>query len=137
MDATRLDPELEERIGDARAAFVAAMGAGRPGDAAANYAPDARLLAPAAQVIGGRDAIEAFWRAGLEAGVSGIDLQPLEVDCRDGAVYEIGRYTLRVAVAEGDTAEESGSYLLVHRKQADGSWAWAIETFSPDRTAER
>jgi ketosteroid isomerase-like protein len=124
--------ELTEAIARGRAAFVAALNAGRSADAAMLYAEDARLLAPSAEVIEGRDAIEAFWRAGLQSGLAEIQLDQLELDPRDGVAYEIGRYTLRFAPSEGGPVVDRGNYLLVHRRQADGGWRRAIETFNPD-----
>jgi ketosteroid isomerase-like protein len=132
MDARPLDADLEEVIAASRVAFVDALNAGRPEDAAALYAVDARLLAPSAQVIDGRAAIESFWRAGVQAGVADVELEPLELDHRGGAVYEIGHYTLRLT-PDGETPRsEGGKYLLVHQRQPDGSWQWAVEMFNPD-----
>jgi ketosteroid isomerase-like protein len=96
------------------------------------YAQEARLLAPSAELLTGRPAIEAFWRAGLDAGLQAIDLQTLELERHDGRVYEIGRYAMRLTPAGGDQVVEGGKYLLVHERQPDGSWRWAVETFNPD-----
>lgn len=136
MDQPGPETELERAVAGARTAFVAALRAGKPEAAAALYAEDARLLAPSAQVIGGRDAIEAFWRAGLHAGIADVQLEPLELDRQDGAAYEIGRYTLRLAPQEGGSVVDRGSYLLVYRKQSEGRWEWAIESFNPDGPPE-
>jgi uncharacterized protein (TIGR02246 family) len=123
---------LDEALADSRAAFVAALTDGDAKAASAVYADDARLLAPAAELLQGREAIEAFWSAGLDAGVSGVELEALEVE-RDGRfAYEIGRYALRLKLAEGGTVVDRGKYVLVHERQEDGSWRWAVEMFNPD-----
>jgi len=133
MDERRQDsPVLEETFAATRDAFVAALEGGNAKAAADVYADDARLLAPSAELLQGREAIEAFWRAGLEAGISEVELESLELERRDGLAYEIGRYTLQLEPAEGGTVVDRGNYLLVHERQEDGSWRWAVEMFNPD-----
>jgi ketosteroid isomerase-like protein len=132
MDGPSRDSRAEGAIAEARAAFVAAVKRGDAREAARVYAKDARLLAPSAELIEGRKAIEAFWRAGIEAGVADVDLDALELDRQDGLAYEIGRYALRLRPAEGGTVVDRGKYLLVHERQSDGSWRWAVEMFNPD-----
>jgi uncharacterized protein (TIGR02246 family) len=132
-DLSPQDP-TNRAIADATAALVAALNAGNPRDAAALYAEDARLLPPAAPVIEGREAVEAFWRAGLESGVADVQLEPLEVDHREGVAYELGRYRLRLTATAERAAVNRGSYLVVHQRQPDGEWRRAIETFNPDGT---
>ena len=63
-----------------------------PQAASASYAPDARLLAPSAELFRGRAAIERFWMAGLDAGISEVRQETLELVRRNGFAYEIGRY---------------------------------------------
>lgn len=132
MDEPDLDTPLEHATTAAREAFELALGANRPDQAAALYAEDARLLAPSAEVISGRGAIEAFWRTGLEAGIADIRLEPMDLECRDGAAFEIGRYSLRVVAPGSAPVVDRGNYLVVHRPQADGTWCWAIQSFNPD-----
>ena len=133
MDERRQDtPVLEETFAATRDAFVAALESGNAQAAADVYADDARLLAPSAELLQGREAIEAFWRAGLEAGISEVELESLDLERRDSLAYEIGRYALQLEPAEGGTVVDRGNYLLVHERQGDGSWRWAVEMFNPD-----
>ena len=107
----------EDAIRALRAGFVAAL---RDGDAAAAAAADdARLLPPSTEPLKGREAITAFWRAGVEAGIA------------DGLAYEIGRDAMRLQPAGGAMVVDRGSYVLVHARQTDGSWRRAVEMFSP------
>lgn len=122
----------EGTIGRLRTEFIAALRSGDAAAASALYADDARLIAPSAELIRGRAAIEAFWRAGLDTGVSEIELESLEFGIEEGLAYEIGRYALTLEPVEGDKVVDRGKYLLVHERQEDGSWRWAAEMFNPD-----
>jgi len=132
----RDSPNAEVAIAEARAAFTAALSGGDAAAAARLYAIDARLLAPSADLIEGRDAIEAFWRAGLEAGVREFELEAIELDRSGCVAYEIGSYALRVESEIGPVVD-NGKYVLVHRRQDDGAWLRAVETFNPDRAPTR
>jgi hypothetical protein len=92
---------------------------------------------PPAELIEGREAIEAFWQAGLEAGVSEVEFEALELERQDGLAYEIGRYSLRLEPADGGTVVDRGKYVLVHERQEDGSWQWAVEMFNPEAPPAR
>ena len=123
---------LDEALAENRASFVAALAGGDAKAAAAVYAANARLLAPSAELLRGSEAIEAFWRAGLEAGIKAAELEAVELDRHEGIAYEIGRYALQLEPAEGGTIVDRGNYLLVHERQLDGSWRWVVEMFNPD-----
>jgi uncharacterized protein (TIGR02246 family) len=123
---------LERAFAETRAAFLAALAAGDAKAAASVYAEDARLLAPGAEPMRGRDTIEAFWRAGLEAGLAALAFEPSEVEGGERLAYELGRYELRLRPAEGGTVVERGRYLLVHARREDGAWRRAVEMLNPD-----
>jgi uncharacterized protein (TIGR02246 family) len=135
MDGHVRSGDHDDAIGASRAAFAAALRGGDAAAAAAVYSDDASLLPPSADRLKGRDAIAAFWRAGVEAGISDVELQALELERVDGFAYEIGRYALRLQPLEGGPIVDRGSYVLVHARQPDGSWRRAVEMFSPDGPA--
>ena len=122
----------DEAFAESRAAFVAALHDGDATAAAALYAADATLLPPAAELLHGREAIRAFWSAGVEAGISKVEFVALELERDGGLAYEIGHYALRLQPGDGGTVDDRGKYLLVHARQADGTWRRAVEMFSPD-----
>lgn len=133
MDAVRTDAwGLDDAIAASSAAFVVGLKSGDAQAAASVYAEDARLLAPSAELLHGRDAIEAFWRAGVDAGVVDVEQETLELELHDGFAYEIGRYALRLEPAGAAIVVDRGRYVLVHERQADGSWRRAVEMFNPD-----
>ena len=127
-----MEPEpTEAGIAETTAAFVAALAAGDATAASAAYAVDARLVPPATGLVQGRAAIERFWRAGLESGISEVELDALELERRDGLAYEIGRYALWLHPSDARAVVDRGTYVLVHELQGDGSWRRAVEMFSP------
>lgn len=132
MDAYPRSGDHDGAIGASRAAFAAALRGGDAAAAGAVYSDDASLLPPSAKPLKGREAITAFWRAGVEAGISDVELDALELERVDGLAYEVGRYALRLQPAGGGTVVDRGSYVLVHARQTDGSWRRAVEMFSPD-----
>jgi ketosteroid isomerase-like protein len=132
MDESGRTGRAEAAITEARAAFVSALVDGDAETASAVYADDARLFAPSTEPIRGRAEIEGFWRAGLEAGISDVKLEALELERADRLAYEIGRYSLCLRPATGETVVDRGRYVLVHAREADGSWRRAVEMFNPD-----
>jgi uncharacterized protein (TIGR02246 family) len=119
-------------IARTRAEFVAALRDGDAVAASAVYADDAQLLAPSAELFAGREAITAFWQAGLEAGIAGVELDKLTLEHSDRVAWEIGRYALLLEPAEGKPVVDRGKYVLVHERQEDGRWRWAVEMFNPE-----
>jgi ketosteroid isomerase-like protein len=136
MDVESRDRRLEAATAEARTAFTAALRNGDAKAASRVYAAGAKLLAPSSATMEGREAIEAFWQTGVEAGVSEVELEVLELECRTGLAYEIGRYALHLH-ADGSTVVDRGKYLLVLAQQEDGTWRRAVEMFNPDSTDSR
>lgn len=123
---------VTDLLAELRAAFAAALTARDARAAAALYAEDAKLLAPAADPVKGREAIEAFWQAGLAAGITAVELEPQALDGDGRLAYELGRYELRLEPADAGPVSERGSYLLVHTRKDDGRWRRAAEMLRPD-----
>jgi uncharacterized protein (TIGR02246 family) len=133
MDETTSNVVLDA-LAASRAAFQVALRLGDVATVATAYTEDARLLAPSAEVLIGREAITRFWQAGIDAGVDAIELRMTDVSFEaDAAIaYEIGRYALLLAVSRGERLVDRGRYLLVYRLEPDGQWRRAVETFNPD-----
>jgi len=119
-------------IAGAREAFETALRRGDARAAGEAYSIDAILLAPGAEVLNGRPAIEAFWRTGLETGVLDVQLEVIAVQQQGDAAVEVGRYALHVSPDDGAAIVDRGRYLIVHRFEQDGRWRRAAEMFGPD-----
>ena len=113
------------------ATFMQAM---RKGDAqlvASVYAADARILPPGTEALTG-PAIETYWQEAIDAGVTDGVLETLSFEEHGDVALEEGQYEVRA----GDEVVDSGKYLVVHRRQGDGSWRFGIDIWNSNRPAE-
>ena len=87
---------------------------------AAIYTEDAVLLPPNHEAVEGRAAIQAYFETFPP--LSDFQLHSIEVDGVGDIAYVRGHYVLTMTPEGGDPINDSGHYLEVLRKQADGSW---------------
>jgi uncharacterized protein (TIGR02246 family) len=113
------------------ATFVQAVERRDAAAMAAVYAPDARVLPPGAPAVEGTAAIQQFWQGALDQGVDGGALKTVSLEERDDLAVEEGQYEMRV----GGAVVQTGKYVVVHRRQSDGSWRWATDIFNADAEA--
>ena len=100
---------------------------------AATYTTDAILLPPNQPVVAGRDKIRA-WFAGFPPIVS-MDIEDTEVDGHCDLAYARGTYRLTIAPPGAPQVRETGKYIEIRRKQADGTWLKQRDMFSSDAAA--
>ena len=122
---------MESEIIDGTRKLQTAIRRGDPSAAGGLYADDATLLAPGTAPLRGRPEVEAYWRAGLDLGLNGLELERLRLEHVADAVLEVGRYAVAMRGATA-TRREHGSYLVLHTQTADGPWQRAVEVYSPD-----
>ena len=129
--ATGTSREALDEIALVRAAFVDAVRHGDAATLASLYGDDARLFAPASAPIRGREDAAAFWEAGVNVGITDVELVPEDVEPMATIAWEVGRYLLRLQPPSGSTVVDRGRYLLVYQLDA-GAWRRAAEMFAPD-----
>lgn len=122
--------------GETRRAITAATAqyveASRGGDAhalAGLYEEHALLLPPDDEVVEGRDAIEAYWRRGLE---DGLEVHAMRVEASGPVAYSIGRWSLP---ATADEAADSGKLVLCW-KRVDGAWKLTADIWNGSAPAD-
>lgn len=123
---------MEDEILQATAALVTALERGDVTAAADLYTGDAKLLAPAPELIQGRAAIASYWRAGVSLGLSAVWFEAHVLEPVGKRVVEVGRYAVSVDVERARPVVERGTYVVLHRQAGDGSWQRALDVFDPD-----
>lgn len=116
--------------------FAEAIARGDGAAAASVYAEHTMLLPPGNEPLAGRTAAELYWRARIDAGLCGLELETLELETHGDTAVEVGRYLRASALADGEATIDHGKYVLIHKRQADGSWKWAVDIFNSNAPAK-
>ena len=94
------------------------------GDAAANAAlhtEEGKRIPPNSPIAAGREGIQASIQAALDAGVSNLQTTAIELSLSGDMAHEIGEYTLTIQPEEGEAMSDSGTYLVLLKRE-NGSW---------------
>ncbi len=98
------------------------------------YAPDAVALPDAAPIAPNKDAIRNVWQSFI--GNKNVTLSwkttAVGVAKSGDIAYEYGAYTMDIVGKDGKPSTQTGKYLLVWKKQADGTWKVAVDTDNSD-----
>jgi uncharacterized protein (TIGR02246 family) len=121
-------------VQDLNSTFIRGLEAGDASAVAGVYAADGKLLAPNMEPLEG-SAIEQFWAAAIGQGIRGATLRTETVDERVDLAVEFGRYSL-LTEPQGGEVMDDGKYIVVHRRQPDGSWLYGLDMFSSSRPAQ-
>ena len=98
--------------------------------AAELYVDDAVLYPPGETAVKGRKSIEVCLAA--LPPMKDFKLRNTKVEGRDDLAYVQGTYTMTVdAPGKPAPVEETGYYLEIRRRQADGRWLIAVHMLSP------
>jgi len=89
---------------------------------AANYAEDAIVLPPDAEMVKGRAAIESFWKAVHDSGVKSAVLTVVDVKSSGELAAEVGTAVLTVQAPNQPEARQNVKYVVTWKKQKDGAW---------------
>jgi uncharacterized protein (TIGR02246 family) len=84
---------------------------------AALYTAGAKLLPPHSDFVEGGPAIQAYWAAALERGMTEASLETVEVEVLGDMAIEVGRYQMG---AGGQTVDR-GKYIVVWKNE-NGDW---------------
>ena len=98
------------------------------------YTSDAMVLAPNAPALEG-DSIKAFWRTGEAMGIKSLRLETTDVEVSGDLAVETGTYELGMQPAGGAAATDRGKYLVVWKRQDDGTWKIHRDIFNTSMPA--
>ncbi len=107
--------------------------AGRANDwaaVAALYTEDAVLMPPNAPAVTGPANIQAYF--GSLPPMGALDLADVEIDGVGDWAFVRGTYSLTMAVEGMEPIADSGTYLEICRKQADGTWLIYRDIYNSD-----
>ena len=113
--------------------FIPAFNTGDVETILAQYAPDAEVLAPGNPRAVGHDAIRALvTKLSGELQAGGITLE-LNDDDKAAASGDLGHHSGSFVVKDASgTVVDSGKYLAVMQRQADGKWLMIRDTWNSD-----
>ena len=112
--------------------FEAAIARGDAAGFAAVYTDDGKVMAPDTPIITGREAIQGYWQAILDMGTKGLSLRTLDLDELGDTAVERGAATLDIQIEGGRIVQAEAKFIVVWKRQADGSWKWDTDCFNFD-----
>ena len=121
-----------QAIEKANKEFLDALARGDGAGCAAVYAENARVLPPNSPMRIGRKSIQEFWQSAIDSGVKGASLTILDVEEHGNTAIEIGAYTLDIRPQGGPAAKDQGKYVVIWKRQRDGSWKLAVDIYNTD-----
>ena len=123
---------VEQTLRDGTRRFMEAYHRGDAAAAADFYTEDAKILPPNMEMVSGKEAIQEFWKTAMSMGVRRINLETVELGYDGDLAYERGVSTVTIQPEGGQERTERGKYLVVLKRQADGSWKLAVDIWNSD-----
>ncbi|MFN2509433.1 MAG: DUF4440 domain-containing protein [Chthoniobacterales bacterium] len=113
--------------------FMASLAKGDAAALAAMYSKDAQLMPANAEVIRGRDGIQKYWQAAIDAGLKELKIETLEVHGGGGSdtVAEVGKFS---ALGAGEKIIDEGKFIVIWKRE-DGKWRLHRDMFSSNQPA--
>jgi len=114
--------EARAGIEAANAKFSKAFETGDADVLATLYTADAIAFPPDHEMVKGRKAIGEFWKATQQSGVKSAVLTTVDVGRSGDVAYEVGTVLLTIQPQDKAATTASAKYVVVWKRQADGSW---------------
>lgn len=114
------------------ARFCAALGAGDLDGLMEYFGDDISLLSQGTPPIVGADAVRAYWAEVVAAGITGADATVTQVEEVGDVAIQHGVWTISITPPGGEPMQETGKYLVVHRRDDEGRWRAWFDMSQPD-----
>ena len=105
-----------------RSQFIAAFNSNDPAAIAGTYTDDAIVMPANQTAVEGKQAIQAYYAAMFKRNSANIALKVLETRVMGNWAYDRGDSTITVTGKSGKPVEQSSKYLVIVKRQSDGSW---------------
>ena len=83
-------------------------------------------------MVRGSSALGDLFQGMIDGGVKAIEVDTTDLVEDGSLVVEAGRNLMHVELADGSSVADPGKYLVVYRRQADGSLKMVFDAFSSD-----
>jgi uncharacterized protein (TIGR02246 family) len=125
----------EAAIRSAVAAWSQASAAKDLDKAMSYYTDDAVQMSPKSPAVKGKENVRKNWAPMLAEPGPGLTFQSTAIEvARSGEfAYETGTYDYVTTDKKGKTSDEKGKYVIMWKKQTDGSWKAAIDIDNTDQ----
>jgi ketosteroid isomerase-like protein len=124
-----------EALGQMNRDFAKALVAKDAAAAASLYAEDASILPPNEPIVKGRENIQKYWQAGIDAGIVGASVHTIDAKSNGDVGYEIGSYEMQMKDSAGNITVEKGKYTEILKRNAEGKWMSIYGMWSADSPA--
>ena len=124
---------VAQDIRDVTKRFAEAFNRGDLDAAVEFYTDDATFLHPNVEIVSGKHAIKEFFEAGRAfLGLKRLNFEILESDYDGNLAYERGIIQIDMEPEGGQPIVDKGKYVVVMKRQADGSWKVAVDIWNSD-----
>lgn len=131
----KTDPSV---ITSLREKYEAAENAGDPAAVLALWADDGILMPPNRPALEGKGAIEENYKQQFAMGKTSLKINGSEAVASADWAFERGAYSLKITgpdAAAAPLVEEEGKYIVIAKKQSDGSWKTSRLIFNSNAPA--
>ncbi len=123
-----------EALNKLREEFVSVHNANDASTLATLYTDEAVLMPPNEQAATGKQAIESWFQTSFDQFTAELTLSAVELQVAGDWAFERGTYTISLTPkADGESIEDTGKYVVISQKQADGSWKLASDIWNSDK----
>jgi ketosteroid isomerase-like protein len=100
------------------------------------YTRDAVLMPPNLAAAKGHAEIQKVFQGLIDSGFTGIKLETTTIESSGDLAYGRGRYELSMEPPGGAPVQDVGKYIVVYRRQANGSWRAIADIFNSDQAGQ-
>ncbi len=136
-EAAETEAEADvEAINSLRDEFIGLDNASDAAGLASLYTNDAVLMPPNQAAVTGNQAIESWFQTTFDQFTTEFTVASEELEVVGDWAFDWGAYmTALTPKAGGEPTEDRGKYIVILRKQVDGSWRIAHDIWNSDNPA--